>query len=375
MKRFYCSIVLLLLVVFGGSIARASAADVITVPCDQDFVLSQAITTDENDLVLVGWTGTPMQPVPTMLAVSTDGVMRWEIKKNNVSRLFYDVISLGDHQVLALRSSGEGRSASVGEIVSNGQTIGEISNLANVYRILGTADGFILFCKDDFESCRLEKRSMSGELLWKTELPEPIMILDIIVQDGNYIAIGRKQDDREGFPKSVMFQVDDAGNILCRYDSDSDEEYIKAVPADDGSLVLIGNAFESRRYISVDSIYAYSFIAKFNKENQIWRTDFRYESDNRPRDGYADAIVQVDNGYLVAARGSRKRSEVMMQHYDADGRLLQSWFESTGSLYNPLKIMLFPQNGKAILVANGYARADDLQNYVSILKPILLGDE
>lgn len=377
MKRFCNSVVILLLVVCGGSmIPYTSAAETKTIECGNDFVVLESIAIQKETFALVGFSGSPQQSVPTILEVNVDGSTQREIRREEppVPSLFFSAASLGDDRYLVTRYTEEEGTASVAEIFTNGQVITQIDMPQNISGLFVLTDGFLLVCTDRFGECRLEKWSLNGKVLWQVNFAEPILLNDFFERDGSYFLVGKKNSDREASPKGVILKLNSGGELLWRYDSETYEEYIGVVPSEEGSFVVAGNAYDTDGKTPNTDSCAYSFIAQLNENGQEWRTDCRYGSKELPLDGYAESVVQLENGYLVVVKERRQHNAITLQLFNRKGELLKSWAEPIGALYNAHFIKLHHQEGSVTLIGNGITSKNDLKTYVTIIKPIPLND-
>lgn len=372
MKRLFMCLTAMLMTFF---IVNISYAKVEALQDAQDFLLKRTVMSQDGTFILIGAKGQVMEAYPYAMSIKDNGELQWEVQPSGAIKdnLYYDVALTQEGDCLALRYAGAESSLSVLDILSNGQIVGEIEGLRNAYLVFPAQDGFILSCKDHFSHWRLERRNIKGDLLWKYELEEPIVLNGIVRQGDNYIAFGGKQEDREGHPKGVLFMLDDVGNLLWRYDGEADEIFLAALDTGDGGIVLAGNTDPSSLASDTSTERIRVFITRFDENELVYRTDYAFEDGGLPRDGYLQSIIETDEGYLIAVKQQQQRFELTFILFNKQGQYLRSWNESTEPLYNPLYVSLLKKGNEIFMVANG-RDSDDLKKHITIIKSIYIND-
>ncbi len=194
-----------------------------------------------------------------------------------------------------------------------------------------------------------------------------------MTQDGIHYAYGCKRERTkrtETPPVGVLIAFDDNGNILWRHDGSAAGEFVDAVWADQGYVVLVGETegFGDASTGDEDLYWGHSFIAAYNEKGQVWRTDYPFtRGEERIRtSGSMKSILQMADGYLVSATVNGVRTEMKMLLFDHTGKLQKEWNESIGRIYTPQKSKLLRMGDQAFLIAHGYTETEGSDEWGSL---------
>ncbi len=366
-------IISLVLIMSGTTSAFASLADNKPTIISNDFSLRHSVSLSSGNFVLAGWQGPPADQIPTLLEIKADGTIVEEMHPNDGldSSLYEYVVPLPNHSYMAFRSINE-NTASIGEVISDGKVIGSIDMPPNLRGVFPLSDGFLLLRADDFYELIVEKRNFDGQKIWDYHFEEALRISDCTEQEGFYQLVGGTSENLEAAPMGIMLRFSSDGELLWRYDSNIHEEYTHVLSCENGNVIVAANVLGSE----INEGYTYCYIAQFNNETLVWKTDCMMPSTNVD----VGSILFHSDGYLLAIHGGQgidevgyPKKELLLQYYDTNGLLLHSWCVPM-IMQNSFHFHLYHQNDQVYLIVSGNeAPFDPIQNATSI-QPIFIGE-
>lgn len=333
----------------------------------EDFDLANSTAIGNGDFLLVGSIGKPMNATAALLCIDESGQIKWSVsKKDNSgdSSRFFTAVLEDDNKLLAFRTISSEPIKSIISTIENGSIADQIEQSYQVFAIFAADDGFLEFSKPYFEAATLKKISLKNGLMWEKNFKEPWEFSDILrVKDG-YIAFGTHTSDRNDSPVGIVVKFDLNGNIVWKHLSSEKAEFKSGVCVSDDSVVLVGDTFTEPGDPQVEESWPHAFIAQYDENGLVWQTDYKYGKMNW---GYMRSIVQIDEGFLVACKENKPKSEIRLIQINEQGKIMKEWRESTGNLYRTLAFSLHHTADGNYLIAGG---EDTERKKLTIVKKI-----
>lgn len=222
----------------------AIVGEIAEMPVPSNFNLYSADMDADGNLLLAGYSGTPMQQYAYITLASPDGSMLWKQQGGGNGFFYRDANVLADGSIAALIN----RSADVHDqnwriqIARNGKIVHHLPDFENIYEFEPTRDGFLLFRRPDTSTCTISKYDNAGNPIWQFEA-DGFFSLRFLPGENVHLAYGKRAinpEDYQGPSNACAIIFDDNGSILAHIENSEIHSFENAAWCADGGVLLSG---------------------------------------------------------------------------------------------------------------------------------------
>lgn len=316
-----------------------------------DFSPLNMLITEDDRVVLSGYTGMPQESCAAILQITKDGKMQL-IEGEPIGAAYTQAAVRSPEQLLLLFKKWSMATDTTAILMDNETNILKMQTMEGVTQVFTISDGCLFLKRAAVGNGILLKQNNDGQLIWQIELPQMSMINSIVEDKGDIYLIGDYSTNSEQNNMGVILKINETGQVIWRYDSPEEGTFYWGMVTDQNDEIVIAGMYYDCSSEPVEK----PMIAKIYRGNIIWQNNDIVPKQTVPLDFHPIAAAAHTDGYYIAYQMLSESGFIYVSQFDDFGQCLNTWKKSVEPIHLVAQAQMKLIDGQFCLIVKGYNR-------------------